>query len=166
MDIVNLLVVLLLACVMTLCSEVRVLVTELVFLFFVHALALVTLYAFIRVFVFSSRESPQERARLSSSGGARGTSRCDSENSSVRTSREPAFLSELQSPAMEEALHAGASPAAEGMTNTVKYYAVRYGRPPGIYSTWHECKKHVIGFPGARYKSFYSMAEANKFMQG
>ena len=27
------------------------------------------------------------------------------------------------------------------------YYAVRIGRNPGIYTTWDECKKEVIGLP-------------------
>lgn len=35
-----------------------------------------------------------------------------------------------------------------------KYYAVKTGKTPGVYSTWGECKIQVDGFPGAIYKSF------------
>ena len=47
-----------------------------------------------------------------------------------------------------------------------KYYAVRVGRTPGIYYNWNDCKAMVDGFPGAVYKSFKTMAEADSFMQG
>ena len=47
-----------------------------------------------------------------------------------------------------------------------KYYAVRKGKKPGIYLTWPECKKQVDGFANARYKSFTSRAEAEKFLTG
>lgn len=45
-----------------------------------------------------------------------------------------------------------------------KYYAVRAGFVPGIYKTWDECKKQVIGFPGADYKSFLSIKSAKEFI--
>ncbi|WVR08357.1 hypothetical protein IAU60_005412 [Kwoniella sp. DSM 27419] len=35
-----------------------------------------------------------------------------------------------------------------------KFYAVRVGRRPGVYTTWSEAEKQVIGFPGAVHKSF------------
>lgn len=41
-----------------------------------------------------------------------------------------------------------------------KTYVVFVGRQPGIYETWDECRAEVEGFPGARYKSFYSKEEA------
>ena len=47
-----------------------------------------------------------------------------------------------------------------------KYYAVKSGRAPGIYETWDECKKQVMGFSSAVYKSFTSLAEAEEFMKG
>lgn len=46
----------------------------------------------------------------------------------------------------------------------MKYYAVRVGRKPGIYTTWNECQKVVIGYPGAVYKSFSTEQEAKGFM--
>ncbi|CAI2688803.1 Ribonuclease H [Apilactobacillus kunkeei] len=45
-----------------------------------------------------------------------------------------------------------------------KFYAVRKGKKPGIYSTWDECKNQVNGFPGAEYKSFKTKSEANAYM--
>ncbi len=45
-----------------------------------------------------------------------------------------------------------------------KYYAARVGKQPGIYTTWEECSKNVLGFPGAVYKSFKTMEEAEAFM--
>jgi ribonuclease HI len=45
-----------------------------------------------------------------------------------------------------------------------KFYAVRIGKKPGIYSTWDACKAMVDGFPGAVYKSFKTRAEAEVFV--
>jgi ribonuclease HI len=45
-----------------------------------------------------------------------------------------------------------------------KFYAVKTGRTPGVYRTWDECKKMVHGFPGAVYKSFSTLAEAEDFV--
>lgn len=45
-----------------------------------------------------------------------------------------------------------------------KFYAVRRGRAPGIYTSWDECKKLVDGYPGAVYKSFKTMEEAQSFI--
>ena len=45
-----------------------------------------------------------------------------------------------------------------------KFYAVRKGKKPGIYSTWDECKNQVNGFPGAEYKSFKTQSEAKAYM--
>ena len=44
-----------------------------------------------------------------------------------------------------------------------KYYAVRCGRKPGIYYSWDICKKVVDGYPGAKYKSFKTKEEAEKY---
>lgn len=44
-----------------------------------------------------------------------------------------------------------------------KYYAVKVGKVPGIYTTWTECKAMVDGFPGATYKGFETLAEAQQF---
>lgn len=47
-----------------------------------------------------------------------------------------------------------------------KYYAVKCGRTPGIYRTWNECKKMVTGYPGAVYKGFMTLEEAEAFLSG
>ena len=46
-----------------------------------------------------------------------------------------------------------------------KYYAVRQGRVPGVYTTWADCEKQVKGFGGAIYKSFPTEAEARAFVK-
>jgi len=43
-----------------------------------------------------------------------------------------------------------------------KYYVVWRGKQPGIYTTWDACKKQVMGFDGAQYKSFTSEDEARQ----
>ena len=45
-----------------------------------------------------------------------------------------------------------------------KFYAVRKGRNPGIYTSWDECSAQVIGCAGAVYKSFPTLEEAEAFM--
>lgn len=47
-----------------------------------------------------------------------------------------------------------------------KYYAVRIGKIPGIYFTWDDCKAVTDGYPGAKYKSFTSLEEAEAFVKG
>lgn len=45
-----------------------------------------------------------------------------------------------------------------------KYYAVKTGKVPGIYRTWESCRSMVHGFPGAVYKSFPTLEEAQAFL--
>lgn len=45
-----------------------------------------------------------------------------------------------------------------------KYYAVRKGRKTGIYTSWKECEAQVKGHPGASYKSFRLLSDAEDFM--
>lgn len=47
-----------------------------------------------------------------------------------------------------------------------KYYAVRVGKTPGIYFTWDDCKAMTDGYPGAKFKSFTNIEEAEAFLQG
>lgn len=44
-----------------------------------------------------------------------------------------------------------------------KYYAVKVGKTPGVYTSWDECKAQVDGYPGAKYKSFKTADEAREF---
>ena len=45
-----------------------------------------------------------------------------------------------------------------------KFYAVRQGRKTGMFLIWDECKKQVMGYPGAIYKSFGTEAEAKEYL--
>lgn len=45
----------------------------------------------------------------------------------------------------------------------MKFYAVRKGRRPGVYTTWPSCEEQVKGFPGAVYKAFPTKAQALVF---
>lgn len=45
----------------------------------------------------------------------------------------------------------------------VKYYAVKVGRKPGIYTKWSDCQKQVNKYPKAVFKSFATLEEAEKF---
>lgn len=47
-----------------------------------------------------------------------------------------------------------------------KFYVVWQGRTPGIYNDWNSCKDQVDKFAGARYKSFPTLAEAERAFQG
>ena len=46
----------------------------------------------------------------------------------------------------------------------MKYYAVRKGRVPGIFTSWEETSKQVNGFSGAEYKSFNTVKEAEDYL--
>ncbi|XP_050715109.1 ribonuclease H1-like isoform X2 [Eriocheir sinensis] len=45
------------------------------------------------------------------------------------------------------------------------YYAVARGIKPGIYESWPECQKNIVGYAGARYKKFSTESEAKEFVQ-
>lgn len=44
------------------------------------------------------------------------------------------------------------------------YYAVKRGTNIGIYTSWDECKKQVIGFSGALYKKFDNINDARNYL--
>ena len=46
-----------------------------------------------------------------------------------------------------------------------KFYAVKYGRVPGIYSTWEECKRQTDQYPNAKFKSCKTNDEAMLFLE-
>lgn len=46
----------------------------------------------------------------------------------------------------------------------IKYYGVKQGRVPGVYTSWNECQAQVDGFSGAQYKSFKTEKEANDYV--
>ena len=41
-----------------------------------------------------------------------------------------------------------------------KFYVVWKGKNPGVYSSWGECQKQVVGFEGAKYMSFPNQEQA------
>lgn len=45
-----------------------------------------------------------------------------------------------------------------------KFYGVKSGRKPGIYTSWAECKAQVDGYGGAIFKSFPTRAEAEEYV--
>lgn len=45
-----------------------------------------------------------------------------------------------------------------------KYYAVKKGKKTGIFRTWEECRASVEGCPGAEYKGFAELAEAESYL--
>ena len=51
------------------------------------------------------------------------------------------------------------------MTNN-KFYVVKNGVKKGIFNTWDECKAQVHGFKGAKYKSFTTREDAEKYLYG
>lgn len=45
-----------------------------------------------------------------------------------------------------------------------RYYAVRAGRIPGVYTTWDECQSMINGFSGAQCKSSGGAAQLQEWM--
>src|ERR1700743_1928667 len=46
-----------------------------------------------------------------------------------------------------------------------KFYAVRRGHTPGIYTDWPSAQKQIIGFQKPKFKSFTTRAEADSFFR-
>ena len=49
---------------------------------------------------------------------------------------------------------------------TYPCYGVRKGVMPGVYYSWDECKKNVIGYPHAEYKGFVNDIDAYQYVFG
>ncbi|KAL2015012.1 hypothetical protein VTK56DRAFT_6528 [Thermocarpiscus australiensis] len=47
-----------------------------------------------------------------------------------------------------------------------KYYAVRAGHKPGVYTSWAICQQQISGYKGAQFKSFLSYEDAAAFAAG
>ncbi|GMI67878.1 hypothetical protein HRI_000457100 [Hibiscus trionum] len=43
-----------------------------------------------------------------------------------------------------------------------KYYVVFHGKKAGIYRSWIECARMIIGVKGSRFESFESESDANE----
>ena len=48
----------------------------------------------------------------------------------------------------------------------MKFYGVRRGRTTGVFTSWDACRKQVIKFPCAEYKSFPTKEEASAYVSG
>ncbi|MED6207709.1 hypothetical protein PIB30_038175 [Stylosanthes scabra] len=46
------------------------------------------------------------------------------------------------------------------------HYAVRVGKVPGVYTSWEECEKQVIGFSRAKYRGFHNLSDAMAYVRG
>ncbi len=46
-----------------------------------------------------------------------------------------------------------------------KYYAVARGRITGIFDSWDDCRAQTEGFQGAVFKSFFTLSEANAWLE-
>lgn len=47
-----------------------------------------------------------------------------------------------------------------------KFYAVKNGRVPGIYTSWPKCNAQVKGFTGCKFKGFKTKEEAEAYLEG
>lgn len=47
-----------------------------------------------------------------------------------------------------------------------KYYAVKKGRKTGIFMDWDTCRAEVEGYPGAEYRSFGKLEDAEEYLVG
>lgn len=47
-----------------------------------------------------------------------------------------------------------------------KYYAVKRGKRTGVFKSWEDCRNAVEGYPGAQYKGFAALEEANAYLGG
>ena len=45
-----------------------------------------------------------------------------------------------------------------------KFYAVKVGRRPGIFTSWEEAEVQVSGFSGAKHRLFKTFDDAKTFM--
>lgn len=63
-----------------------------------------------------------------------------------------------------QAKWADKKPVAKPTTKGSKFYAVKVGVKPGVYTTWAECQKNVMGFKNAVHRSFTTEEEAIAFV--
>ena len=45
------------------------------------------------------------------------------------------------------------------------FYAVKVGKRTGIFKEWPECRKQIEGYSGAKYRKFYSLEDAEKYLK-
>ncbi|MCJ1307198.1 hypothetical protein MMC25_000844 [Agyrium rufum] len=71
-------------------------------------------------------------------------------------------------PNLTDAEHfvAGANPSKAPGSGQYKFYAVKSGRQPGIYTSWPEAQKQIKGWSKPRHQKFSTRAEAQRFLDG
>ncbi|KAF3919884.1 hypothetical protein ABW21_db0204756 [Orbilia brochopaga] len=47
-----------------------------------------------------------------------------------------------------------------------KFYGVRSGGTPGVYTSWEACQKHVVGVKNPKFRQFPTREEAEAFVRG
>ncbi len=52
------------------------------------------------------------------------------------------------------------------MAKPNKYYVVWEGNETGVFTSWEACKRAIHGYPGAQYKSFANLAQAEYAFEG
>jgi viroplasmin and RNaseH domain-containing protein len=73
---------------------------------------------------------------------------------------------ETVKPENETLAQACARRQAEKEANSTKFYAVAFPEEhAGVYGSWGECKPHVVGVKGVRFKSFPSEEEAEDYVK-
>lgn len=58
----------------------------------------------------------------------------------------------------------GGYPWAKRRRRRRRYYAVLVGRKTGVFETWQGCWQQVYAYPGAIYKSFPDITQADRYL--
>lgn len=46
-----------------------------------------------------------------------------------------------------------------------KYYAVKIGRVKGVYRSFEDCKKQIVNYPNARFRTFDKITDALEYLE-
>lgn len=60
---------------------------------------------------------------------------------------------------------AGENPSHDASVSPYKFYAVRNGRVPGIYTDWPSAQNQITGWTKPKHKLFTTRAEAERYMK-
>ena len=58
----------------------------------------------------------------------------------------------------------GDSTAGAGDAKPTKWYGVRSGRVPGVYTSWHDVLDQITGWKGPKHKAFKTRVEAEEYV--
>jgi len=53
----------------------------------------------------------------------------------------------------------------KGSSSQTGFYAVKHGKKPGLYHTWYECQKQVVGYRRPLFKKFSTEEEAQQYLK-